>query len=244
MRLSTFLLLLLMLWASHSLSAQDSLRQGRVQLIDGSVFQGQVLERGAEFTRVKIITGDVLVLNNNLITSIDDEAIRDRRVPKRFALKKEGKYRIFSTGLLIGRDARSLRLISSVSLLHFVMGKRLNQYLGLGGGFGIDIYQRGFFPLYADFRGNVKLNNTVLFYAMQCGYAPSSDNLDNSEGTSYSGGLMLYPAFGFRWATRGRSDILLEFGLRHQWTKRRYSWRSDVDRIIFRRYGLRLGVAF
>ncbi|MFT5265910.1 MAG: hypothetical protein ACI8YQ_004668, partial [Polaribacter sp.] len=82
------LLLLAFLAFSSALFAQDSLRQQAIQLIDGSILKAQILEESDDYTRIKIISGDVLLLNNELIKSIGDVAIANiEKLPRRSALQ-------------------------------------------------------------------------------------------------------------------------------------------------------------
>jgi hypothetical protein len=252
--MKSFLFSFFLILSSSFLFAQDSLQQQAIYLIDGSVLKATILERTTEFTRIKIISGDVLLLNNNLITHISDKvvisfsapAIGPPPPPRRSALQESGWYHIVSMGLLLGRDAASEEgLIASFSPLHYVTGYQFNQYFGAGLGAGIDLYDPAFFPIYADFRGNLDWLNQTFFYSLQSGYSLSEDDIaKRSDSPEYEGGWMIYPVIGMRFPTRGKTDILLELGYRQQWTKITYPWNEDVDKLQYRRYALRVGFSF
>jgi hypothetical protein len=253
--MKSLILSLFLVCTATSVFSQDSLKQQAIYLIDGSVLKATVLERTTEFTRVQIINGDVLLLNNSLITNIDDKVVISfnapastgtSALPHRSALKESGWYNIVSMGLLLGRDAQLQDgLIASFSALHYVAGYQFNQYIGAGIGAGVDLYEPAFFPLYVDLRGNLNIRNKTFFYSLQSGYSLSEDDIaKKTDAAEYEGGLMIYPAVGIRFPTRGKTDILVELGYRNQWAKMTFPWNEDVDKIQYRRYVVRLGFGF
>jgi hypothetical protein len=253
--MKSFLLSFFLLFVSSFVFAQDSLQQKAIYLIDGSVLKARVLERNEEFTRVKIINGDVLILNNSLITNIDDKVVISFNAPastgapiqpRRSALIKSGWYNIVSMGLLLGRDATLQDgLIASLSALHYVAGYQFNPYIGAGIGAGVDLYEPAFFPLYVDLRGNLDWRHKTFYYSLQGGYTLTEDDLAKKfDAPEYEGGLMIYPAIGMRFPTRGKTDILVELGYRNQWAKKTYPWNEDEDKIQYRRYAVRVGFEF
>jgi len=95
------LLAFLLTILSSTLYSQDSLRQQTVQLIDGSVLKGQILEQGDDYTKIKIISGDVLLLNNNLVFNIGKEqSTKTGLLAPLSALQKRGNYNIIAVGIL------------------------------------------------------------------------------------------------------------------------------------------------
>ncbi|MFT4664408.1 MAG: hypothetical protein ACI9VN_002958 [Patescibacteria group bacterium] len=240
------LLLLAFLAFSSALFAQDSLRQQAIQLIDGSILKAQILEESDDYTRIKIISGDVLLLNNELIKSIGDVAIANiEKLPRRSALQHKGNYNIFSLGLLAGRDAQLEQgLIIGSSVISFIKGYQINQYLGIGAGIGFDIYDERYLPIHLDFRGNFNVMKATLYYTLQAGYSFSDHDFGSDDDTQISGGLLVYPAVGIKIPTTSKLDVLVEFGYRSQRAKRDYTWSENTDEITYQRYAFKVGLAF
>lgn len=237
-----FLFLLLSL--SYSTQAQDSLSQQNVQLIDGSVFKAQILEQGIDFTRVKIISGDVLLLNNELIKSIGEVSIlKPEKLVRRSALQHKGNYNIISVGVLAGRDSNLDFNIGS-SILSFIKGYQFNQYLGVGAGVGLDVYDDNFVPLHLDFRGNFNIKESTMYYTLQTGYSFSAQDFGSNDDIQLNGGFLVYPAIGVKIPSSTNLDLILEFGYRRQNATREFSWNENKDEIVFQRYSFKIGMMF
>jgi len=95
-----------------------------------------------------------------------------------------------------------------------------------------------------DFRGNFNLRNTTMYYTLQAGYSFSDHDFGGDDDTQLKGGLMVYPAIGFKSPIGPKLNFLMELGYRNQWAKREYSWRENHDEIIYQRYSFRIGFDF
>jgi hypothetical protein len=136
-------------------------------------------------------------------------------------------------------------IVWGASLFHMSVGYQFNQYVSVGGGFGMDVYDKEYFPIYADFRGYI-LNSAVSpYYAFQAGYGISSDIFNlNSSNISHKGGAMLHPSIGVRFASFRKTNFILEAGYKFQYDKRTDERRNTVDKITYRRLALKVGLLF
>lgn len=145
--------------------------------------------------------------------------------------------------------------------VHGVVGKRINDAIGLGVGLGADGYETfRHFPLYA--HGRYRLSSGVFqpFFSMNVGYSVASAN---STGENFhqelSGGAYLAPAFTFAWQLphaalhigfkysmqHYQSTITNYFGPMPGWSS---FWPTQPMRIeesrFARRFALTIGLSF
>ena len=136
-------------------------------------------------------------------------------------------------------------IVWGASLFHLNVGYQFNQYLSVGGGVGMDIYDKEYFPVYADFRGYILNKKVSPYYAFQAGYGLSTDIFNlNSSNISHSGGMMIHPSIGLRFASFRSTKFIMEAGYKFQWDQRTNERRGWVDKIIYKRLSLKIGVLF
>ncbi len=230
--------------------AQDQPQVYTLYLIDGSVLQVVLLEETETHQKVRIISGDEILMDKHLIAKMEKGPVKSAAAkavkPRELVVKGEGHYNLISFGILPGIEAgsNSDEVVIGIAPFHYVHGYQFNQYLGVGAGLGFNFYNHGFAPVYADVRGYLNQKAVSPFYAVQGGYGFAFDQFGGQDDEEYTGAWMLYPAVGLRFATSSGINILLEGGYHLQWAKRDFSWSESTDEIVYRRVGFRMGLLF
>ncbi|MEL6867794.1 MAG: hypothetical protein AAFP19_25440, partial [Bacteroidota bacterium] len=118
---------------------------------------------------------------------------------------------------------------------HTIQGHQFNDFLAVGGGIGLDVIggkdfrTYTFLPIYVDIRGFPIRGKVSPYYALSLGYGfafDAFDNFDDEADERYSGGIMIAPALGLRFASRKKGQFLLELGYKMQYTDAQYQHRE------------------
>jgi hypothetical protein len=242
-----FNIILFLVFTCHNLIAQESNQISIVYLHDGSMIKGQVVEDHAKgIVSIKIIDGTELVIPLKTVKNIVKlkESIKFLEDGK--YVQTKGWYRILSMGTLTAwEDDEKEFIVWGASLFHLNIGFQFNQYFSFGGGLGIDIYDKEYLPLYADFRGYFLNGKFSPYYAFQIGYSPSTDIFNNlSVNISSNGGAMIHPSIGIRFASFKNTKLILEAGYKFQYDKRVNERWNSIDKIVYKRLALKFGILF
>ncbi len=225
-----------------------------VWLNDGSKLTGTILEwklsDGMDF---KLITGARLTIAKDQIKRVAQEQPIEilttvinqlPRGPKPYAFKEEGVYHNGSLFL-------TLPLYLSQGI-NYAVGHRFKRILGVGIGTGYESHESdgpffrivNFVPLYVEARGFFLPQKISPYYALKVGYGFAlKENFGNSEST---GGLYLSPELGMRF---GSAAVNFYAGLEYKMQNARvredfFGGGSSLEKISFRRVGLRTGLLF
>lgn len=239
-----FILLLLIFYSGF---AQDNSQLSVVYLHDGSMIKGQVVEdHSLEQVKVIIIGGTELLIPLRSVKSIVRSKENIALLRSGRYVQTKGFYQMISGGTLTGWEDEDRDLIEwGASLFHYNAGYQFNRFLSVGGGFGIDIYDKEYLPVYADFRGYVIDAAVSPYYAFQAGYAFPTDLFNTfSDNTAQKGGAMLHPSVGLRFASFRKAKFIMEAGYKFQYHRRHNEWNNSTDKIIYKRLALKLGVLF
>jgi hypothetical protein len=128
-------------------------------------------------------------------------------------------------------------------------GKKINQYLGVGMGIGLEKFDPYWdvptVPVFAEIRGYLLPNRIAPFYAFGVGYGFSKKASTNgfSDGVeSWKGGWMAQGNIGYRIG----NHFTIQFGIRLQ--RKKHSWNNfwaqstGIDQIRYRRLDVGIGL--
>lgn len=230
-----------------------------VHLKNGSIIRGEVLEmkEGGEI-KIKILGGTILSFPITDVASIKFEPKlqpnynRYRRIPRPFHVPKDNSsYQVMLMGWVAGQSQWGFRPGFSA---HYVYGRQINQYVSVGLGVGIDLFDLvdngdGAILYYADFRGYLKPQTNTFYYRLGLGYG---EIITERWGiTDSKGGIYAHPVIGRRFASRGKTHFTIEYGVTIQkaqflvetWNPVDGTTNSDetID-VWFRRNTLKMGI--
>jgi hypothetical protein len=237
-----------------------------VYLKNGSILKGEILKynQGENLTlkigdeqiiviqeaNIKeIIQGEVDIREEGEETTINFPEIEPiEKVP--FEYKMEGWYNTTYISFYAGNDGNTDDGNGNFKLgsgLHNVVGKQLNQFVGLGLGLGLDNYSRRgetIVPLFAELRGYPITGAKQLYYSFSLGYGFAFKR-ESFGIVDANGGYMIQPAVGLRLGTPDGTNVNIDLGYRIQKAFfREQLVNGDVDErnIIFNRLALRVGL--
>ncbi|MCB0515466.1 MAG: hypothetical protein R2798_01505 [Chitinophagales bacterium] len=236
------------------LAAQNS-SQATVILKNGSQFVGEIINYTPKETLV-------LQIENGTQISFDDQSIKriiqeGSANPKSFTKKpyffeKQEFYNETNVFLGFGRDGWSGDITGNVGIQH-VFGKQFNHWLGTGVGVAWDSYYfdppQSVLPVFAEARGYFLPKNFSPMYKLAVGYGFAIKDKDYNNIKS-TGGLLLYPALGFRIGVGENVGITFDLGYKFQKATYYYAydyWEGDTNysyKMNFKRLNFRFGVVF
>ena len=227
--------------------AQEKHQLSIVYLQDGSMIKGQVFQDYAQsLVTIKILDGTELVIPRRTVKSIiklkDDIAL----LKSGKYIQTTGLYKLLTMGTLTAWEGNEKQdIVWGASLLNVNIGYQFNQYLAVGGGFGMEFYDKEYFPVYVDFRGYILNKGVSPYYAFQAGYGISTDIFNEfSNNITFKGGAMLSPSIGIRFASFQKAKFILEAGYKFQYDTRINSRSNLTDKLVFKRLALKFGVLF
>ncbi len=236
---------LLFFFSITSLQAQEAYSFSNIYLKNGGFLKAQILSQdSAGWNTFRLRTGEVIRLESSSISKIKLANKKELVHQKGHTTSTEGFYLSYQFGFLAGITSRNNNPVASFQLLSFSAGHQFNPRLQVGGGIALDFYDHTFLPLFGEAKYFLRPNEKVSIYGgLQLGYSLSFSGPENA-GDSYGGGAMVHPSIGLRFASKRKSNFLLELGNRYQWGTSETRWRDTIDQIIYRRLGLRLGWQF
>jgi len=202
---------------------KNQMEEDVIYLKDGSVIRGQIVEQvPAEYVKIELLGGSVFVFQLEEVEVIKKEgrklsefysyaayqAKRDRTP----TFRRKGLYHLINLGVGVGRD-RWDWVVGNVSL-DYAIGTYINQYLGIGGGFGMTHYDMGgILPFYLDLRGDLMKTKLTPHYFAQVGYGiPFTNNWGVNEPR---GGLYLSGGLGYKLHTSRKAEWIFGVGYKY-----------------------------
>ncbi len=240
-RFSIFLFICL--W-SLSLIAQDKVNYQYLYLKDGSFLKGNLVEERTTIMKWQLTNGDIVPIAMTHVDHIQKAKQNWVVFPDGKITPEKGNYHIFTTGVLAGKGGEFQENPIGANLFHFIKGVKFNQFLAVGIGTGLDVYDHEFVPVYLDIRGDILNQSITPYYALNAGYGFSFDMSGTRSDLNYKGGMLVHPALGIRFSSRKRVAYLLEVGYKFQHGKIEYKNREITDKLTYRRLSLKAGIAF
>lgn len=241
-----FLYSCLFLLISVYLPGQKEIAFQQVFLIDGNVLRGEVIAERPEQVTIQTISGAVFYIERQHIKKITEISKDQTLLPNGKTLNSGNLYTHTFWGLLLSKEEswQGEAINYGYSILHISMGHRFNPYLCVGGGMSWDQYDVTLFSLFGELTGSIAEQALSPYYSIRGGYGVPLFNTSQEE-YKLGGGYLIHPAIGFRFATAGRTNIMIEMGYRFQQFQRKYEDFFDTtDRITNRRLSLRFGLDF
>ncbi len=240
-------LILFLSFLSTTIFAQQNNTISVVYLHDGSMIKGQVVQDHVlDVVKVKIIDDTELTIPLKTVKSIVKIKENVKLLKNGKYVQTQGPYKHISLGTLTAwEDDEKEFIVWGASLFQFATGYQFNQFASFGGGIGMDVYDKEYFPVYADFRGYILDSKVSPYYALQVGYGISTDIFNTySDNISHRGGAMFHPTIGLRFASFRQIKLVAEAGYKFQYDRRTDDRNNTVDKIIYKRLALKIGLLF
>lgn len=236
--------------------AQSTNLEDVVYLKNGSILKGKIIELDMEKeVKVEIMGGSILVYPASEIEKITQEERTTLPVNDFKAWKRPrhtpttGIYQVLTTSLMPGFDSDGFFIIGLS--LKYILGYQINQHVGVGVGYGGDLYVPDMVtPVFIDFRGYLKNKSFSPYYSLGIGYGFAQ----NTEWRTINskGGIYINPAVGMRMASRRKAHFVMDVGVKLQKASfdRGQGWWGDPEEIVsreeilFKRINWRLGLVF
>ena len=223
-------------------------------LKDGSVLKGRLHHYvKGEIIVFELSTGDVLEYTQSEIKRFVQGGVAanpgEVKGPKPYEFKEEGVYFSFALGLGIGRNSRNENAVAPD--LTAGAGYHFSRWLGLGGGFGVDVYapERSeiIYPIFGEIRGYLLQARQSPYYAFRSGYGIAVKDEDNRV-LEAKGGWYVNPSLGLRWGASAGVNFVTEVGLQFQRAEYTRAFGAPGEREIqsrqYKRLIFRLGIVF
>lgn len=213
------------------LSAQVIRADDVVELKNGSVIKGRILDQEADQVRIELLGGSVLVYSMEEVEEIRQEPSQFRKVKLRLGqgyrnrqptFREQGIYHVVSIDWCFNQNEwNGMRLDPH---FHYAAGYHFNQYVNLGIGTGLDPYESGLIiPWYIDFRGDLWQRKLTPTYYAQAGYGFSA--IEGWQISEMRGGLMLSAGAGWKINTSRKVEWMITLGYKMQQTyQERFIW--------------------
>ncbi len=242
--------LLLFIFLCGTMQAQDTNTIDMVYLKDGSIFRGTIVEyEPGGILRLRINRTSTITLQDARIKKIVQKGTASGKGGrKEYAFKERGFYNATYGNLSISTEFRGNDPVVDVGI-HNITGYQFNRFLGVGLGVGMDYYYIGsgenIMPVYVEGRGYLKAKNVSPMYSLAAGYGFAFTN-DERNLEIAKGGMMIYPAFGFRLGGSDNANFLLDFGVKIQKAEFTFDrgWEIEHNRMTFNRFIIRTGLMF
>ena len=244
---------------SVTLFAQNEVTPSQnIQLTDGSILKGKITKTDEEnnLIYIQLDSGAEVMVSANTVVESKERKGEFHILPNGKAVQKGGFYLIPQMYTLTARRSKSWEG-SSDNIRHAVgltvtAGHQFKNFIAIGGGIGVDLYENALMPLFLDVRGNFGKKNLTPYYAVGLGYGfPLGKWLSNGEewapAKQIKGGKFIYPAVGMKFATRSAIAFQMDIGYNFQQNERDLGqwWGNDaVERIWYKSLAIRMGVAF
>ena len=217
-------------------------KEATVELHNGSIIKGELLEMNDEIVKVSIIGGSIFVYPRSEVKSVEIAETKTYSVVNTFKYKREGMY----YGLHINLNANAN---DAGAGLTGMIGYQYNNYLagGIGASFNQISVNNGIqtMPLFLEIRGHASKGPVTPFYSIAGGYGWAFPN-SQFDVIEAKGGLMLHPTLGMRFDRYSGSAFLIDFGYHFQNVEiTTQGWGGiNIDDIQYRRFMVRLGWIF
>lgn len=249
-----------------------------ITLKDGSTYQG-IIKEYVEGDKLVLQLGPNIVktIKDKHIKKITDDGLHQPDVETEVAYISENSndiiqnssklYFEYNAQLMLGssdfytaaQDGDRLNKIDPGIGSQLIGGYQLHRLVGVGAGVGLDYYYLNsgetILPIFADVRGYFLKNNFSPIYKLQAGYGFAFKDEDRGM-LDAEGGLMLYPALGFKFGKNAAAaNFLLDFGVKIQ--KADYIFEADnvqtwwnikdvriANEMIYRRFVVRSAILF
>ena len=220
-------------------------------LKDGSVLRGTIVEQVPnQYLKIGISGGTVVEVNMNEVKRIKADKGNYVFNPDGSNTKVKGFYTGYSVQAMFGQAGESdfeERLIIGAGI-QYSLGYQFNKYASLGGGIGMQLYDRVFGDVFVQGRAFLPLGKLTPTLAIDAGYGvPLVLSGINNPATQQKGGVSLRPSVGLRIATKNRADILVDAGyqFQHFTSKNNWGWGStDEFDVWYKRMSFRIGWLF
>jgi hypothetical protein len=222
-----------------------------VYLKDGSTLRGTIIEQVPnEYVKIGIVGGTVVELPMSEVKRITADKGNYTFNPDGSNSKVKGFYTGYNLQAMLGQSSESefeQRLVVGAGI-QYSLGYQFNKYASLGGGFGLQLYDKVFGDLFVQARGFLPLGKLTPTLAVDAGYGvPLILSGIGNNITQQRGGISLRPSIGLRIATRNRADILVDAGyqFQHFTSKANWGWGSiDEFDVWYKRMSFRVGWLF
>jgi hypothetical protein len=248
-----FLLFSMTLFAQNEVTPSQN-----IQLTDGSVLKGKITKTDDKnnLIYIQLDSGAEISVAANTVVESKKRKGKFHQLPNGKAVKKGGFYIIPQMYTLTARrsktweeDSNNIRHAIGLSV---TAGHQFKNYLAVGGGIGVDLYEDALMPLFLDIRGNIGKGNLTPYYAVGLGYGFPlgkwlSDGEEWASAKQVEGGKFIYPAIGLKFSTRNAAAFQMDIGYNFQQNERDSSlWWGNESRenIWYKSLAIRMGVAF
>lgn len=216
-----------------------------VHLKNGSKFEANLVEWNQEAGIIKLEAfGSIVEFENKEIKSVVQKNLSKTEI---YNFEEQGSFYQVRVNLITGNPGGRADYEPGIGI-SLAAGKRLSRKLSLAGGLSFDQYIIGtsenILSGFGEVSGYLHPENLSLSYSLAAGYGFAFKNEEETL-TSATGGLMIYPAVGFRWGKK-HLKWTLDFGYKFQkahWVYEAWDIISDQN-ILYRRLTVRTGVMF
>ena len=193
-----------------------------VHLKDGSKIRGWIVEQiPGDHIKIELLGGSILVYQQDEIEKITKEYSQYKSIRRRInhhrgpiLYNDKGFYGAFSLGFMFNEGQWGLRIDPGFQLR---AGYRLNQFLGVGGGTGVEFYESGVIvPFFLELNGDVLQRRITPHYMVQAGYGLGVAPTWIAE--EFRGGLMGQGGVGLKMHTRRKLEFMYMLVFKYQET--------------------------
>jgi len=249
-----FATLFLLLSIAFGLQAQQIRHFSHIYLPGGNMIRASILDTTDMHTLLLELTaGDTLEVPFTMVTKIrpgqEGSLYNDKgRSALATGMAYQVSFSTLSAKTFYNSFDENTRTYPS---LQFSANYHLKPWLTVGLGTGIEYYDEWIMPVFA--QGRVYLPDAVTapYFNLQMGYGIATQHLfDREEYNESHGGLMWYPSFGIRMATRRRASLMFDIGYKFQHYTYEYDYPDDWwttyerESVVYRSLAIRFGVMF
>jgi len=200
----------------------------------GGKLHGKILSVEGDSITFKILTGDVIVMNTNVVKKVVQKFDKKRSVKKQFHLskpyqfKEKGIYNTTYINIPQGHAKEPFELFEYTYYhrywvlglgIHHITGMQHNRWIGTGIGLGFDGYHlgygRNYFSIYGECRGYFIPQKISPYYSLGLGYGFGVTNR-NVGVRENKGGLFFNPSLGYRFGASAGTNFVLGLGYKMQ----------------------------
>lgn len=222
-----------------------------IYLKDGSTLRGTIIEQiPNQYVKIGIAGGAVVKVSMSEVKRIKADKGNYVFNEDGSNSKVKGFYTGYNIQAMLGQASGSefeQRLVVGVGI-QYSLGYQFNKYAALGGGFGLQLYDRVFGDVFVQARGFLPMGKITPTIALDAGYGvPLVLSGIGNAATQQRGGISMRPSLGLRIATRNRADILVDVGyqFQHFTSTSNWGWGStDEFDVWYKRMSFRAGWLF
>jgi len=247
-----FIVLIISLLQTVSFGQNESGTTTRSLLFlkDGSTINGVIIEELVdEYVKIRIAGGTIIEVKTQEIKRIQSNNDKYVLNADGSSSKQKGFYTGFNLQGMLGQTSGEgdQQMIFGLGA-QYSLGYQINKYAAVGGGVGLQLYDRVFGDAFVQLRGFLPLGKFTPTLALDTGYGvPLVLSSVNNDWNQQKGGVSLRPSVGLRIATRRQADILLDVGYQVQHFQSESDWgwgsRTEFD-VWYKRMSFRVGWLF